>query len=102
MQGWDRPDKALQLLSSLKGMAVEVLGHLTGFQLAAYECIRAALEKRFCHQHQEGAFWARFRARKKEGSKSLQHLAQNIVPGKKSIPGGVQGVSASTAPRPVY
>lgn len=53
VQGWDSAEKALQLVLSLKGKAVEVLDYVTGFQQLSYDCVRAALERIFGNQHKE-------------------------------------------------
>lgn len=77
-QAWDDHEKAVQLVSSLKGQAVEVLSHLTMLQRTSYESVKTALERRYGHQYQEEAFRARFRARIRTRGETLQHLAQDL------------------------
>lgn len=77
-QGWSPWEKAVQLASSLKGPAVEVLSHLTSAQRSSYSSIVSVLERRYGHQHQSEVFRARFRARVRGRSETLQHLAQEL------------------------
>ena len=77
-QGWSEAEKALQLVSCLKGPAVEVLSQLTPTQRASYASVVGALERRYGHQHQEEVFRARFRGRVRARGESLQHLAQDL------------------------
>ncbi|KAG0730520.1 hypothetical protein GWK47_028086 [Chionoecetes opilio] len=62
-QGWSSWARAVQLASSLKGPAVEVLSLLTPVQRSSYTSIVAVLERCYGHKHQAEAFRARFRAR---------------------------------------
>ena len=55
-QAWDSRGRAVQLVSSLKGVAVEVLSQLTLLQRTSYDCVVAALERRYGHKHQAEAF----------------------------------------------
>ena len=77
-QGWNEDDKAVQLITSLKGPALDVLNQLTAPQRASYTCVVDALERRYGHQHQEEVFRARFRGRVRARGETLQHLAQDI------------------------
>lgn len=77
-QDWDEQEMAVQLVTSLKGQAVEILGHLAPSQRASYSSVKAALEHRYGHQHQAEAFWARFRARVRRGE-TLKQLTQELL-----------------------
>lgn len=55
------------------------MGHLTPLQRASYSTVKAALERRYGHQHQAEAFCARFRASVRRQGETLQQLAQELV-----------------------
>ncbi len=50
-QGWSEAEKALQLATALRGLAVEVLGHLLKVQHTCYGRVVEALRRRFGHHH---------------------------------------------------
>lgn len=77
-QAWDQWERAIQLVSSLKGAAVEVLSQLTPQQRTFYGCVVAALERRSGCQHQTEAFRARFWAKARMHGDPLQQLAQEL------------------------
>ena len=76
VQAWDSRERAVQLVSSLKDAAVEVLSQLIPLQRTSYDCVVVALEWRYEHKHQAEAFRASFRARMRGREELLQHLAQ--------------------------
>ena len=77
-QGWSEGEKAVQLVTSLKGPALDVLSQLAADQRTSYACVVDALERRYGHQHQEEVYRARFRGRMRARGESLQHLAQDL------------------------
>ncbi|XP_069995361.1 uncharacterized protein [Penaeus vannamei] len=86
---------AVQLVSSLKGQAVEILGHLSASQRAWYGSVKAAFERRFGHQYQAEAFCARFRAKTRARGKSLQQLAQELeLLVRRAYPGASEDLTA--------
>ena len=77
-QGWNKLEMAVQLVSCLKGPAVEVLSQMTSAQRTSYSQVVAALERRYGHQHQAEVFRARFRARIRARGETLQQLAHEL------------------------
>ena len=77
-QGWNQQECAVQLVSSLKGPAMEVLSQLTPIQRTSYPSLVAVLERRYGHQYQAEVFRARFRARVRARGETLQELAQDL------------------------
>ena len=75
---WTDPEKAVQLAASLKGPALEILGHLPEEQYRDFSRLTAALRQRFGMEHQEETFRVRFRTRYREPRESLPELAQDI------------------------
>ncbi|ROT62946.1 hypothetical protein C7M84_019192 [Penaeus vannamei] len=77
-QGWDDNEKALQLVSGLRGAALEVLAHLTSQQRTVYSHVVGALQRRFGHHHQAEGYRARLKARVRARGESLPQLAQEL------------------------
>ncbi|XP_043199138.1 uncharacterized protein LOC122368890, partial [Amphibalanus amphitrite] len=68
----------MQLAASLKGPALEILGHLPEAQCRNFEKLTEALNQRFGVEHQEEAFRAQFRTRSRRPQEPLAELAQDI------------------------
>ncbi|MPC74922.1 hypothetical protein E2C01_069302 [Portunus trituberculatus] len=62
-QGWDQAEKALQLVTALRGPAIEVFGHLSPTQRASFPDIAEALRRRFGHHHQAEVYRAKLKKR---------------------------------------
>lgn len=77
-QGWGQEERALNLVSSLKGPALEVLSQLTPAQQESYADVVSVLERRYGNKHQAEVFRARFRARVRGRGETLQQLAQDL------------------------
>lgn len=77
-QGWDSAERALQLVSSLRGSALKVLGHLTPVQRLLYPSVVEALRKRFGHHQQAEVYRARLKARMRARGEPLPQLAQEM------------------------
>lgn len=77
-QGWSQEERALNLVTSLKGPAVEVLSQLTPAQQESYTDVVGVLERRYGHQYQAEVYRARFRARVRGRGETLQQLAQDL------------------------
>ena len=75
---WTDAEKAMQLAASLKGPALEILGHLPEEHYRNVDKLTAALKQRFGVEHQEETFRVRFRSRRKEPRESLPELAHDI------------------------
>ncbi|KAG0710289.1 hypothetical protein GWK47_023141 [Chionoecetes opilio] len=93
-QGWSSWVRAVQLASSLKGPAVEVLSLLTPVQRSSYTSIVAVLERRYGHKHQAEAFRVWFRARIRARGETLQQLAQDVEHlARKAYPGATEDLT---------
>ncbi len=77
-QGWDDNEKALQLISSLRGATLEVLAHLTPAQRTDYSSIVEVLQRRYGHHQQVEVHWACLKARVQGRVESLPQLAQEL------------------------
>lgn len=77
-QGWNDGECALQLVSSLRGQALEVLAHLTPAQRSVYSCVVGALERRFGQHLQAEVYRARLRGRVRGPGEPLPRLAQDV------------------------
>ena len=77
-QGWSQEEKALQLVTALRGPAVEVLGHLPPSQHASYTSVAEALKRRFGHHHQAEVYRAHLKKRTRERGETLSQLAQDV------------------------
>lgn len=94
IQRWDEMERAVQLVSCLRGPAIEILGHLSTAQRASYTCVTEALERRFGHQHQAEVFRARFRTRVRAHGESLQQLAHDLESlARKAYPGATEDLT---------
>ena len=76
--GWNDDEKAMQLAASLKGPALELLGHLPDDHCMDFKKLADALNQRFGVEHQEEAFRAQFRTRARRPQEPLAELAQDI------------------------
>ena len=77
-QGWDEAESALQLVASLRGPALEVLGHLTSTQRGDYSSVVEALRRKFGNYQQAEVYRARLKGRVRAKGESLPQLAQDI------------------------
>jgi len=77
-QGWSVDERALQLVASLRGAALEVLGHFTGGQPLEYQQVVEALRRRFGHHQQSEVYRARLKARVRAKGEPLPQLAQEL------------------------
>ena len=94
VQRWDELEKAVQLVSYLKGSAIEILGLLSTAQRASYSCVTEALERRFRHQHQAEVFRAKFRTRIRAHGESVQQLAHDLESlARKAYPGATEDLT---------
>ena len=76
--GWNDGECALQLVSSLRGPALEVLAHLTPAQRSVYSCVVGALERRFGQHLQAEVYRARLKGRVRGPGEPLPRLAQDV------------------------
>lgn len=76
--GWDEAERGLQLVSCLRGPAVEVLGHLSSEQRSSYLCVVEGLQRRFGQQHQAEVYRARLKGRVRGRGEPLPALAQDM------------------------
>ncbi|KAG0715491.1 hypothetical protein GWK47_011819 [Chionoecetes opilio] len=77
-QLWSVEERVLQLVSSLRGAAVEVLGHLTPAQRASYQCVVDALQRKFGHHQQAEVYRAHLKGRVRMRGEPLSHLAHEL------------------------
>lgn len=77
-QGWTQQKRAVQLLTSLTGSAMEVLSQLTCAQRTSYTSVVAVLKRRYGHHYQAEVFRARFRTKFRAQGETLQQLAQDL------------------------
>lgn len=77
-QSWSIDERVLQLVSSLRGSAVEVLGHLTKGQRASYQCVVDVLQRRFGHHQQAEVYRARLKDRMRARGEPLSRLAHEM------------------------
>lgn len=77
-QCWDKSESALQLVASLRGAALEVLGHLTSTQRMGYQSVVEALRRKFGNYQQAEVYRARLKGRVRMKGESLPQLAQDI------------------------
>jgi len=76
--GWDDQQCAVQLATSLKGAALEVLAQLDNAERRSYLRMAQALGRRYGTKHQDEVFRTRFRTRTWRRGESLQELAQDL------------------------
>ena len=77
-QGWNLEERSLQLVASLRGAALEVLGHLTAAQRTDYQRVVEALRRRFGHHQQAEVYRARLKGRLRVRGEPLPQLAQEV------------------------
>ena len=77
-RGWNLEERALQLVASLRGAALEVLGHLTAAQRTDYQRVVEALRRRFGHHQQAEVYRARLKGRLRVRGEPLPQLAQEV------------------------
>ena len=77
-QDWSQEEKAFQLVASLRGRAVEILGHLTTAQRTSYHEVSEALRRRFGHLQQAEVHRAHLKERVRGKGESLTQLAQEV------------------------
>ncbi|KAK3895965.1 hypothetical protein Pcinc_000349 [Petrolisthes cinctipes] len=77
-QGWDKKERVLQLVACLRGIAVEVLSHLTLRQRMSYQCVLEAMQRKFGQHQQAEVYRARLKNRMRGRGESLLHLAQDL------------------------
>lgn len=75
---WSDSERAMQLAASLKGPALDILGHLPEEQFQDFGKLSAALKQRFGDEHQEETFRVRFRTRYREPKEPLPELAHAV------------------------
>ncbi len=68
----------MQLASSLKGPAMEVLSKLDAAQCTSYPSLVRVQERWYGHHHQAEVFQARFQPRVRTWGETLQQLAQDF------------------------
>lgn len=76
--GWNSGQKAVELATSLRGNAVELLGQMAAHERSDYETLVAALERRYGTQHQTDLYRTKFRTRMRKKGESLQDMAQDL------------------------
>lgn len=71
---WTPKECVAQLATSLKELALEILGHLSREEQHCYRVLVEALQSRYgtCHQK------AKFRTKDRGGGEALQKLAQDL------------------------
>lgn len=77
-QGWDDDERALQLVSCLRGPAVEVLGHLTPGQRVVYPSVVEALRRKYGQHQQVEVYRAKLKKRVRNHGEPLPQLAQEL------------------------
>ena len=75
---WDEAERCLQLVSCLRGPAMEVLGHLSPKQRASYQCVVEGLQRKFGQQYQAEVYRARLKGRLRGRGEPLPELAQDV------------------------
>lgn len=85
--GWDYPEKGVNLAMSLRGNAQQILGELSVAELEDFDAIKAALERRFDPAEKENLHRVEFRSRLKKRDESvteygfaLNRIASNAYP----------------------
>ena len=76
--GWGDTEKAAYLAGSLKGTALELLGHLPPETQRDYTALVMTLERRFGTANQDQLFRAQLRSRIRGAGESLATLAQDV------------------------
>lgn len=78
LNGWDDDTKALELATSLRGVAQGILSDLSAAERRSFRHLVAALGNRFEPEHQTAMYKAQIRNRKRRRGESLMELAQDI------------------------
>ncbi|KAK3894241.1 hypothetical protein Pcinc_002003 [Petrolisthes cinctipes] len=76
--GWDDRQKAVQLATSLKGAAMEILGQLSVEERNSYRSLVEVLECRYGTMYQTEIYRARFRSRVRARGEPLEQLAHDL------------------------
>ena len=77
-QGWTEEERALQLATSLRGPALEILSHLPATKQASFTSLSEALQRRFGHSHQAEVYRAQLKKRARQKGETLSQLAQDV------------------------
>ena len=77
-QGWDDAERALQLVSCLRGPALEVLAHLAPAQRMVHTSVVEALQRKFGKHHQAEVYRASLKSRTRNRGEPLSQLAQEL------------------------
>lgn len=77
-QGWSAQEKALQLVASLRGPALEMLAHMTEGQRTTYTALAEALRRRFGSALQAEVYRERLKGRTRRPGESLPQLVQAV------------------------
>ncbi|CAI9727411.1 arsenite methyltransferase-like [Octopus vulgaris] len=75
---WDEGQRAVQLPTSLKGPALEVLGQLSEVDTGPYLALVEVLQRKYGTMCQSEMYRARFRTRVRARGELLQQLAQDL------------------------
>ncbi|KAK3892899.1 hypothetical protein Pcinc_003265 [Petrolisthes cinctipes] len=76
--GWNDRQRAVQLATSLKGAAMEILGQLSVEERNSYRSLVEVLESRYGTMYQTEVYRARFRSRVQARGEPLQQLAHDL------------------------
>lgn len=76
--GWDDQECAVQLATSLRGVALEVFAQLDSAARSSYNRLAQALEQQYGTKHQNEVFTVRFRTQRRRCGESLQELAHDL------------------------
>ena len=77
-QGWSNQEMALQLVASLRGPALEILGHLPADQRSSYARVAGAMKQRFGSPYQSEVYRARLKGRVRQPGEPLPQLSLDI------------------------
>lgn len=77
-QGWDEAERALQLVTALRGPALETLSHLPAAKQTCFASLSEALQRRFGHRHQAEVYRAQLKKRVRQKDETLSQLAQDV------------------------
>ena len=77
-QGWSAQEKALQLVASLRGPALEILAHMTVSQRSSYIAVVEVLRRRFGSVFQAEVYREQLKGRTRRPGESLPQLAQAV------------------------
>ena len=77
-QRWSTEDMALQLVASLRGPALEILGHLPPEHRSSYTRVAGAMQQRFGSPYQSEVYRARLKGRVRQHGEPLPQLALDM------------------------